>query len=149
MSRSSVYSVVVVCLVMVAAALVSGNAEPSPLSSAQATARALQFFQAVGWQPEGEPKAVFPPPPPQSAHQRLGGDDFDGILADLAITKAGLPAELRSNFEVLEECREKKESLTPNTKKIQLDFGRVLGEDLEVTIKVAEFCFIERRAPSR
>lgn len=69
----------------------------------------------------------------------LGGDDFDMFLADLAIAKAGLGTELQSNFGVLEECREKKESLTPHTKKIQLDFGRVLGEELEVTVKVAEF----------
>ncbi len=71
--------------------------------------------------------------------EHLGGDDFDFILADLASEQGGLEPGLRSNFWLLEECREKKESLKPNTKKIHIDFSRVLGEDQEVTILVADF----------
>jgi molecular chaperone DnaK (HSP70) len=71
--------------------------------------------------------------------EHLGGDDFDAILADLAVEQAGLKAEGRSNFWLLEECREKKETLHPNTKKILLDLTRALGREIEVTITTAQF----------
>ncbi len=74
--------------------------------------------------------------------ERLGGDDFDHILAELALAKAGLKPEGVSPFWLLEECRERKERLTPHTKKIHLDLCRALGKDLEVTVMVEEF---ERR----
>jgi len=71
--------------------------------------------------------------------EHLGGDDFDALLAGLALERAGLEPDLRSNFWLLEECREKKESLHPNTKKIHIDFSRVLEEELEVTIPTVDF----------
>jgi molecular chaperone DnaK (HSP70) len=71
--------------------------------------------------------------------EHLGGDDFDDILAGLAAERAGLKPEIRSNFWLLEECREKKESLHPNTKKILLDLTRTRGEELEVTVTTAQF----------
>ena len=71
--------------------------------------------------------------------ERLGGDDFDAVLAGLAVSRAGLRPELQSDFHLLEECREKKESLSPNTKKIHIDLSRVLGEDIEVTVTTDEF----------
>ena len=71
--------------------------------------------------------------------EHLGGDDFDLILAELAVEGAGLGQEVRSDFWLLEECREKKESLNPNSKKIHIDLNRLLGEDREVTVKVADF----------
>lgn len=71
--------------------------------------------------------------------EHLGGDDFDAILADLAVEQAGLNPESRSNFWLLEECREKKESLHPNTKKILLDLTRALGREIEVTVTTAQF----------
>jgi molecular chaperone DnaK (HSP70) len=71
--------------------------------------------------------------------EHLGGDDFDLILADLAAEHAGLGQEVRSEFWLLEECREKKESLNPNSKRIHLDLSRLLGEDREVTVTVADF----------
>ena len=71
--------------------------------------------------------------------EHLGGDDFDAILADLAVEQAGLKPESRSNFWLLEECREKKETLHPNTKKILLDLTRALGRELEVTVTTAQF----------
>ena len=57
----------------------------------------------------------------------LGGDDFDQILADLALETAGHDAELTSaeRHHLLEECREKKESLNPNTRKVTIDLERV------------------------
>jgi molecular chaperone DnaK (HSP70) len=77
--------------------------------------------------------------------EHLGGDDFDAALADLAAERAGLKPETRSNFWLLEECREKKESLHPNTKKILLDLTRPLGRELEVTVTTAQF--YERSRP--
>ena len=71
--------------------------------------------------------------------ERLGGDDFDAILAGLALSRAGLRPELQSDFLLLEECREKKEALSPNTKKIHIDLSCVTGEDLEVTVTTDEF----------
>jgi molecular chaperone DnaK (HSP70) len=71
--------------------------------------------------------------------EHLGGDDFDAILADLAAERAGLKPEIRSNFWLLEECREKKESLHPNTKKILLDLTRAQGREQEVTVTTAQF----------
>jgi len=71
--------------------------------------------------------------------EHVGGDDFDTVLADLALARAGLGRELRSNFWLLEECREKKESLKPTTKKIHIDLSRLLGKDQEVSVMVADF----------
>jgi molecular chaperone DnaK (HSP70) len=54
----------------------------------------------------------------------LGGDDFDEILAELALESAGISPERRDAlsatewFVLLDECREKKESLNPNTRKV-------------------------------
>ncbi len=76
---------------------------------------------------------------------RLGGDDFDAVLADLALRAAGtdrsrLPAR---GLELLtERCREAKEALHPSTKRIALDleacFPEVKGLG-EVTVPVADF----------
>jgi molecular chaperone DnaK (HSP70) len=71
--------------------------------------------------------------------EHLGGDDFDAVLAELAAERAGLKAGVQPNFWLLEECREKKESLHPNTKKILLDLTRALGRELEVTVSTAQF----------
>ncbi len=68
----------------------------------------------------------------------LGGDDFDEILANIASVVAGpnppfTPFERRK---LLDECREKKESLNPNTRKVTIDFERVRPGMKEVTIPV-------------
>ena len=68
----------------------------------------------------------------------LGGDDFDEILANIASVVAG-PNPPFNPFErrrLLEECREKKESLNPNTRKVTIDFERVRAGMKEVTIPV-------------
>lgn len=53
---------------------------------------------------------------------RLGGDDFDAVLADLAIGAAGRPALSDSDRRaLLEECREAKERLSPQTKRITVE----------------------------
>jgi len=65
----------------------------------------------------------------------VGGEDFDEILADLAQEIAKLPLPLTSleRRVLLEECREKKESLSPNTRKITIDLERVRPEWEQVT----------------
>ena len=61
----------------------------------------------------------------------LGGDDFDEILADMALSeedREGLsPAE---HFRLLEECRIKKEALNPNTRKFVVDDTVVAVDDV-------------------
>lgn len=59
---------------------------------------------------------------------RLGGDDFDELLADLAHKKLGKDADL------LEEARLAKEQLKPQTKRMYLDAG-----DDAVVVPVEEF----------
>ncbi len=71
--------------------------------------------------------------------ERLGGDDFDALLAELVLERAGLDRQLQSNFWLLEECREKKENINPYTKKIYIDLNRVLREEMEITIPVVDF----------
>jgi molecular chaperone DnaK (HSP70) len=68
----------------------------------------------------------------------LGGDDFDEILAALALEAVGSPVELTASerYRLLEECREKKESLNPNTRKVTIDLERVRAGWEQVTIPV-------------
>jgi molecular chaperone DnaK (HSP70) len=86
----------------------------------------------------------------------LGGDDFDEILANLALETAGRAGERESlteqeTFQLLEECRERKESLNPNTRKMVLDLECVREGWGEVSIAVGpyyELCrpLVERTA---
>ncbi len=61
----------------------------------------------------------------------IGGDDFDSILAELALDAAGIPAASRDHlspaawFRLLEECRVKKESLHPNSRRLVIDLEQV------------------------
>jgi molecular chaperone DnaK len=68
----------------------------------------------------------------------VGGDDFDEILAHIATVIAS-PMPHLTMFErrkLLDECREKKESLNPNTRKVTIDFERVRQGMKEVSIPV-------------
>jgi molecular chaperone DnaK (HSP70) len=74
----------------------------------------------------------------------LGGDDFDEILASLALVGAGRDGERETlsdseSFRLLEECREHKESLNPNTRRIVVDLDRVREGWGEVSIAVAAY----------
>ena len=66
----------------------------------------------------------------------LGGDDFDEILAALALEGAGISSELTAGetFRLYDECRERKESLNPNTRKVVVDLERVRAGWGEVNI---------------
>ena len=74
----------------------------------------------------------------------VGGDDFDEVLANLAMETAGHGDELASlteaeSFQLIEECRERKESLNPNTRRIVVDLERVREDWGEVSISVAPY----------
>lgn len=71
----------------------------------------------------------------------LGGEDFDAILAELALETARISEELTpaERHRLLEECREKKESLNPNTRKLTIDLERVRSNWAPVTVPVDEY----------
>jgi len=75
----------------------------------------------------------------------LGGDDFDTLLADLAMEEARLAQEERESlsqaewFRLHEECRLKKEALHPNTRRIAIDLETVREQWGAVTVPVPEF----------
>jgi molecular chaperone DnaK (HSP70) len=71
---------------------------------------------------------------------KLGGDDFDIVLLDLAL-KAGDVHQVSDAalVKLLEECRHKKESLHPNTRRITIDLGLGIEGAGEVTVAVKDF----------
>ena len=76
---------------------------------------------------------------------QLGGDDFDAVLADLALARVGLTRSAlppRVAQRVLDLCRIAKESLGTASRKVTLDLEAALGDDApqpEVTLPVAEY----------
>jgi molecular chaperone DnaK (HSP70) len=72
---------------------------------------------------------------------RLGGDDFDELLLELALAESSVVSSslpvLRSPF--LGICREAKESINPNSRKIVVDFGQMDPGLGEVMVPVAQF----------
>jgi molecular chaperone DnaK len=75
----------------------------------------------------------------------VGGDDFDEVLARMALEAAQLDWAGHTNltsgewFRLCEECRERKESLNPNTRKLVIDLERVRPGWGEVSIAAAAF----------
>ena len=75
----------------------------------------------------------------------LVGDDFDEILADLALEAAKVSPKEKASltaaewFILLDECRERKEALSPNTRKITVDLERVRHNWHEVSVSTAVF----------
>ncbi len=75
----------------------------------------------------------------------LGGDDFDGLLAELALDAANVSSEERDGlaqaewFRLYEECRQRKEALNPNTRRIGVDLGSIRPDWPEVSLAVADF----------
>ena len=75
----------------------------------------------------------------------LGGDDFDEILARLALSKAGRPKENEESltaaewYLVFDECREKKESLNTNSRKVTVDLEKIRKQWGEVSISAEAF----------
>ena len=75
----------------------------------------------------------------------LGGDDFDEILGLLVLAEAGRPTQDEESLTPVEwyllfdECREKKEALTPNSRKITIDLERVRKNWKDVSVSVDAF----------
>lgn len=70
---------------------------------------------------------------------RLGGDNFDVILLDMALQKANIHEVTEAQLVLLlEECREKKESLRPTTRKVAIDLGRGIEGAGEVSLTTAD-----------
>jgi molecular chaperone DnaK (HSP70) len=79
----------------------------------------------------------------------LGGDDFDGVLADLALEAAQVPQTERDAmtqqeyFQLQEESRLKKEAIHPNTKRLTLDLESIRegwGQAVVATSTFYESC---------
>jgi molecular chaperone DnaK (HSP70) len=66
---------------------------------------------------------------------RLGGDDLDGAILDLVLDKSGRP-ELTWNVmtALLDQCREQKEAVGPNTRRIVIDLEALGREPLVLTM---------------
>jgi len=75
----------------------------------------------------------------------LGGDDFDEVLAGLALEEAQISVIEQDSlsqaemFRLHEECRQKKESLHPNTRRIVIDLGNVRSGWPQVTVAAGDF----------
>src|ERR1700722_13512751 len=70
----------------------------------------------------------------------LGGDDFDLVLAEMAIGEDALSKlDLADLFRLDEECRRQKEAVHPNSRRIVVDLD-VVKEGLgQATVSVADF----------
>jgi molecular chaperone DnaK (HSP70) len=78
----------------------------------------------------------------------VGGDDFDAVLAELALEQAGIDADSLTQaewFALQEECRDRKEGLHPNTRRVVVDLAAVREEWGEVS--VAAPVYYERCRP--
>jgi molecular chaperone DnaK (HSP70) len=76
---------------------------------------------------------------------QLGGDDFDDVLVDLVLVRAGLQRSAieRSALDrLVDQCRDAKERLNPSSRKISIDVEAALGalaKTGEIVVPVAEF----------
>jgi molecular chaperone DnaK (HSP70) len=73
---------------------------------------------------------------------RLGGDDFDEILLGLTLaqeTVAETNSKRISRSRLLNLCREAKEGINPNSRKITVDLGQISQEGREVLLPVSLF----------
>ncbi len=77
---------------------------------------------------------------PPKGISTLGGDDFDQILAELAVGPERLAAlELDELFRLDEECRRQKEALHPDSRKIVVDLDCIREGMGQATVAVSEF----------
>jgi molecular chaperone DnaK (HSP70) len=73
---------------------------------------------------------------------QLGGDDVDTLLLELALAQAGVQDwTAAERARLLEECREKKEGLHPNTRRLTIDLER--GREGAGTVVVSTSAFYE------
>ena len=77
---------------------------------------------------------------------RLGGDDFDRVILEQVLETLESPRKtLGPSLEsrLLEECRERKEGLKPNTRKMVVDPGPILDKETTVVLgteRIYESC---------
>ena len=70
----------------------------------------------------------------------LGGDDFDQALAELAMTDDRRDALSQAElFRLQEECRQKKEAINPNTRKIAIDLDNVTEGAGTVYVPITDY----------
>lgn len=72
-----------------------------------------------------------------AGNNRLGGDDFDAALAQVAVSNAGLQLSdlgRRGYEELVDECRNAKESINPQTRRVSVDVAAT-----PITVNVADF----------
>ena len=73
---------------------------------------------------------------------QLGGDDFDELLLELTLSQPVLAESTQkylSRVRLLNLCREAKESLNPNSRKITVDLGQISLVAGEVLVPVSQF----------
>lgn len=76
---------------------------------------------------------------------QLGGDDFDALLANLALQTAGIDRATvprRALALLTDHCREAKERINPNTRRVSIDLDACLGKRAtapEVTVLVSDY----------
>lgn len=75
--------------------------------------------------------------------QELGGDDFDAVMLEMALERAGVSMEQARPAlgGLLEECREAKEALGPNTRRLVLELSALgdVAPGEPVVLSVAEY----------
>jgi molecular chaperone DnaK (HSP70) len=79
---------------------------------------------------------------------RLGGDDFDQVIFDMTLERCGISASdlgPAATVRLLEECRERKEGLNFNTRKMVVDPSSAIEEAEPVMIETQQL--YERCAP--
>jgi molecular chaperone DnaK (HSP70) len=72
----------------------------------------------------------------------LGGDEFDLVLAEMvleAMSKDASELNQQEWFLLIEACREKKEALHPNTRKIEVDLEGAIADGGKVNVPVADY----------
>ncbi len=69
----------------------------------------------------------------------LGGDDFDHVMAEMAVGGNDARLTQSESFRLHEECRAKKEALHPNTRKIVLDLDAVREGLGSVSIPINDY----------
>lgn len=70
----------------------------------------------------------------------LGGDDFDRVLAELAVDPATLASiDAAACFRLEEECRRQKEALHPNSRRMVVDLDMIEEGKGQAIVTVAEY----------
>ncbi|MEO7096283.1 MAG: Hsp70 family protein [Polyangiales bacterium] len=81
---------------------------------------------------------------------RLGGDDFDTVLVELALTAAGLDRDAldpRALARLEGQCRDAKERLHPSSRRMVFDLDYVLADGAAREVTVATAAYYEACAP--